>query len=363
GMRVIAARNRLFSASEDADGPSSCSAVSVFAIAVQSPTLRVLTLYFVASAESFASSRGCVSVTTCLSFSTATSTSSPSAGLTSSRQLSFVCCSTSFRRTLPTVCHRAEVRSVFAATNATASPGTTDAAPSSAPGRLAVALAQPAVTIAATAARAAGGINLVISLLGWLAPHQRRDKLREALAREYRAHSLRYRQFDAEPEGEFVQHRRGRDPLDGLPDLRDRLVRAQSLRDQLACVPVAPVAAPARDDQVAHAGEPGEGLGPRSRGLPEPRHLGETARDQRRLRVVAEIEAVDAACREPDHVLRRRTELDADHVGVHIRAEDGRVDCVLQLACEKAVVARDHGCGRQADGDLLRHVRAGEHGH
>ena len=35
---------------------------------------------------------------------------------------------------------------------------------------------------------------------------------------------------------------------------------------------------------------------------------------------------------------------------------------MLQLAGEEAVLARDHGRGRQADGDLLGDVRAGEHG-
>ena len=57
-------------------------------------------------------------------------------------------------------------------------------------------------------------------------------------------------------------------------------------------------------------------------GLAEARHLREAARDQRRLRVVAEAEPVDAAGRERDHVLRRGAELDADEVGVHVDAED-----------------------------------------
>ena len=34
---------------------------------------------------------------------------------------------------------------------------------------------------------------------------------------------------------------------------------------------------------------------------------------------------------------------------------------MLELAREVTVLARDHGCGRHLDGDLLRHVRAGEH--
>ena len=80
------------------------------------------------------------------------------------------------------------------------------------------------------------------------------------------------------------------------------------------------------------------------------------------LRVVAEAEAVDAAGGERDHVLRRRAELDAGHVGVHVDAEDRRVDRVLELGGERLVVARDHGRARQAVGDLLGHVRPGEDG-
>ena len=68
-------------------------------------------------------------------------------------------------------------------------------------------------------------------------------------------------------------------------------------------------------DQVAHPGEPGERLRLGAARLAEPRHLDEAARDQRRLRVVAEPEPVDAAGRERDHVLRRGAELDADQVG------------------------------------------------
>ena len=47
---------------------------------------------------------------------------------------------------------------------------------------------------------------------------------------------------------------------------------------------------------------------------------------ERRLRVVAEAEPVDAAGGERDHVLRRGAELDADDVVVDVDAEDRRVD-------------------------------------
>ena len=80
--------------------------------------------------------------------------------------------------------------------------------------------------------------------------------------------------------------------------------------------------------------------GSRAGGLAEPRHLGEPARDQRRLRVVAEPEPVDAAGGERDHVLRRRAQLDADEVVVDVDAEGRRVDRVLELERERVVLAR-----------------------
>ena len=72
-------------------------------------------------------------------------------------------------------------------------------------------------------------------------------------------------------------------------------------------------------------------------------------------------QAVDSARRERDDVLRRRAQLDPDDIGVDVRAEERRAQRVLELPCEVPVLARDHGRGRQARGDLLRHVRAGEH--
>ena len=86
--------------------------------------------------------------------------------------------------------------------------------------------------------------------------------------------------------------------------------------DQLAGAAVAAARMPAGDDQVAHAGEAGERVRLGAARLPEARHLGEPTRDQRRLGVVAEAEAVDAAGRERDHVLRGGAELDADEVGL-----------------------------------------------
>ena len=70
---------------------------------------------------------------------------------------------------------------------------------------------------------------------------------------EHRADALRDRQLDADPPREVAQHRRRRQPLDDLADLRLRLLGGRAARDQLAGAAVAARRMPARDDQVAHA--------------------------------------------------------------------------------------------------------------
>ena len=145
------------------------------------------------------------------------------------------------------------------------------------------------------------------------APHQPFDQVTLQSAPQAQRRRLPYRQLDAERGAELAQDGRGRQPLDRLP-ISTAPRPASRPRDQLARAAVAAVAAQHGDDQVAHAGEAGERLGPRAARLAEPRHLGEAARDQRRLGVVAEAEPVDAAGRERDHVLRSRAELHADQV-------------------------------------------------
>ena len=97
-----------------------------------------------------------------------------------------------------------------------------------------------------------------------------------------------------------------------------RLVLCRAAGDQLSGAAVSPVRVEARDDQVAHAREPGERLRLGAARLAEPCHLHEATRDQGRLGVVAEAEPVDGARGERDHVLRRAAELDPDHVVVDV---------------------------------------------
>jgi hypothetical protein len=161
---------------------------------------------------------------------------------------------------------------------------------------------------------------------------------------------------------EVAQDRRRRQPLDRHPDLADGLLRLDALCDQLAGSAVAADRRPAGDDEVAHARETREGLLLAPGGDREAGHLGESARDERRLRVVAERKAVRSAGGEPDHVLRGRAELDADHVVVAVDAEGDRGDLGLQVERELLVVARDHGRSGEIARDLVRDVRPGENG-
>ena len=96
----------------------------------------------------------------------------------------------------------------------------------------------------------------------------------------------------------------------------------------------------ARGDEVADARQPGERRGVAAESQPEPRRLGQAARDDRGLGVVAHAHALGHADREGDDVLDGAAELGADDVGVGVGPE----------------VGRGAGCG-----DPLRHVARSSH--
>ena len=77
----------------------------------------------------------------------------------------------------------------------------------------------------------------------------------------------------------------------------------------------------AGEDQVAGAGEAHEGFDPPAEPHAEPRDLRQSARDQRRARVVAEPETVRDAGRDGDDVLHRTAHLDADQVVARVDAQ------------------------------------------
>ena len=177
---------------------------------------------------------------------------------------------------------------------------------------------------------------------------------------EHRADPFGDGHLHPEPVRELAKHRRRGQSLHDHPDRAGRLLRRGSLRDELAAAPVPARARPAGDDEVADPGEAREGLRAGAGHLGQPPHLGEPAGDERRLRVVAEPEPVGPSRRERDHVLRRRAELDAEDVVVHVDTEGRRRDRELELHGEREALARDHRGGGQPLRDLLRDVRAGE---
>ena len=106
---------------------------------------------------------------------------------------------------------------------------------------------------------------------------------------------------------------------------------------------------------------PGERVRTCAGRLGEASHLRKAARDERRLRVVAEPEAVGSARRERDDVLGGRAELDSGDVVAHVHAEEHGVHRDLEPHRELEVVARDDRGRWQAADDLLGDVRPGEH--
>src|SRR5437763_16478205 len=117
------------------------------------------------------------------------------------------------------------------------------------------------------------------SFVGRTAPHQLPRELVQRTAFEHRADTLGDRQLDPEPPGEVAQHGCRRQPLDHLADLGQRVARRGATRHQLARAAVAAARMPARDDEVAHAGEARERVRIRASRLAQPRQLDEPARD------------------------------------------------------------------------------------
>ena len=120
------------------------------------------------------------------------------------------------------------------------------------------------------------------------------------------------------------------------------------------------------EEQVAtrspRPGESGEGERVGAHREAESGGLGEAARDERALGVVAEAHAVRDADGETDDVLDRAAQLAAHHVGVGVRAEVRRVAGGLEPLGDGLVGAGDHGRGRHPGGDLLGEVGPGDDG-
>jgi hypothetical protein len=89
--------------------------------------------------------------------------------------------------------------------------------------------------------------------------------------------------------------------------------------------------------------------------------LGQAARDERRLRVVAVAQTGRGARRDRDDVLQRAGDLAPDDIGVGVDAEAPAHEELLQHQCGVRVGACDDRGGGLALGDLPGEVRAGEH--
>ncbi len=96
----------------------------------------------------------------------------------------------------------------------------------------------------------------------------------------------------------------------------------------------------AGEDEVADAGETGEGLAAATAGDGEARHLGDAAGDEGGGGVVAEVEAVDDAGGEGDDVFERAAEFDAGDVVVGVDAKGGRGEVALDRLSELRGVSR-----------------------
>ena len=116
---------------------------------------------------------------------------------------------------------------------------------------------------------------------------------------------------------------------------------ARTLRDQLARSTVPPRWRPARDDEVAHAREPGERVGPRPAEASASRRISARPRATRAAFALSPSESPSAAARgEGDHVLRRGAQLDAGDVVGHVDAEERGVSDELKPHGQLEVVAR-----------------------
>ena len=77
----------------------------------------------------------------------------------------------------------------------------------------------------------------------------------------------------------------------------------------------------ARQHEIAEATQSGQRVAPAACRAGQPRHLGESACDERRERVVAEAKAFDNACSDRDDVFHRAADLHANDIIAAVQAE------------------------------------------
>lgn len=124
-------------------------------------------------------------------------------------------------------------------------------------------------------------------------------------------------------------------------DVGERLAEAEAFADSA----IAAVAADAGGDQVAQAGESEEGLLVGSERDAEASHLGESARHQRGLGVVAVAESIADAGRDGNDILQRSGQFDAEQVAICVDPEAIGREKLLSVCGKGVVVAGDDDAG------------------
>ena len=117
------------------------------------------------------------------------------------------------------------------------------------------------------------------------------------------------------------------------------------------------------EHQIAQAAQPGQRLAPAAHRAGEPRDLRQSARDQRRHRVVAEVQRLVDAGGDRDDVLQRRADLDADDVVGSVEPEGRAAKLVLHGAHRVGVGRGRHERRRQMPRDFRREARTRQHDH
>jgi hypothetical protein len=197
-----------------------------------------------------------------------------------------------------------------------------------------------------------------------LTPHQRRDGAPRFLALvEDPKYRLADRHLDAERVAEHAHVARRGDAFGDVSELaqdgRQRLPTRQGQPDAA----VARQIARAGQNQVAQPRQAHERFALSAEGRGQAPSLGQSARDQRRARVVAEAQAIARAGGDCQHVFHCASDLDPDQVVADIGAEGLAAQALGHRLGQTRVGRRHRDRGRQPAGDLGGEARTGDHAH
>lgn len=166
--------------------------------------------------------------------------------------------------------------------------------------------------------------------------------------------------FDAEFLGEVVDALGGFDAFGDDVGFGEDLLECHALAEFDADGAVAAEAAGAGEDEVAHAGQSGEGEGVGAHADGESGDFVESAGDHAGGGVVAEIHAADGAGSDGDDVFDCAANFDADDVVGGVAAESVGAENLLHFDGQAVVVGGDGDGGGFLLGDFAGEARAGE---